>query len=158
MKSSFVCRRVLTASTVKSFAQAFSKACQIPKVKPLVELRRVRNLFAYPKIRTGALTVHWTVNARETQLGGLPKGGIAVLFIYGSSLHLSVSQMNPVFFRKKRVNGAASENRECEQTAKVFLHENAQNFQHTAILPKIGKYTNKAQEKYRKSAFFHRTW
>ena len=36
----FCCRRVLTASTVKSFAQAFSKACQIPKVEPLVELRR----------------------------------------------------------------------------------------------------------------------
>ena len=66
---------------IKSFAQAFSKACQIPKVKPLVELRRARNLFAYPKIRTGALTVHWTVNARETQLGGLPKGGSAALFI-----------------------------------------------------------------------------
>ncbi|WP_418567339.1 hypothetical protein [Hominenteromicrobium sp.] len=61
-------------------------------------------------------------------------------------------------FHKKRVNGAASENRECEQTAKVFLHENAQNFQHGAILLKIGKYTNKIQEKYRKSAFFHRTW
>ena len=27
LKSSFVCRRVLTASMVKSFAQAFSKAC-----------------------------------------------------------------------------------------------------------------------------------
>ena len=57
-------------------------------------------------------------------------------------------------FHKKRVNGADFENRECEQTAKVFLHENAQNFQHDAILPKIGKYTNKTQGNIGNPRFF----
>ena len=42
-------------------------------MKPLVAFRRKRNSFAYPKIRTGASTVQWTVDAWETQLGGLPK-------------------------------------------------------------------------------------
>ena len=39
----------------------------------LVELRRVRNSFAYLKIRMGALTVQRTVKVWETQLGGLPQ-------------------------------------------------------------------------------------
>ena len=40
---------LLTTSMVKSFAQAFSKACPFPKVKPLVVVRRRRNSFAYQK-------------------------------------------------------------------------------------------------------------
>ena len=65
------------------FRQPFSKAVE-SRVKPLVELRRARNPFAYHKIRTGE---EQSVDCSlvETQLGGLPKASAKTPLKYQTS-------------------------------------------------------------------------